>query len=63
MGNQCAPCCFQKGGENDSVLQANIKDAKGGYRLDNTIRGSKNVKNNALPSSRMDLSGKKATAV
>jgi hypothetical protein len=62
MGNQCAPCCFQKGGENDSVLQTNIKDGKGGYRLDNSIRGSK-ANNNALPSSRMDLNNKKGAVV
>jgi len=59
MGNHCAPCCFQKGGESDSILQENIKDGKNGYKLDNSIRGGKD----ALPSSKMDLSMKKGNAL
>ena len=61
MGNHCAPCCFQKGGENDSILQANIADSRSGYKLDNSIRGGPKG-SNALPSSKMDLSIKKGMA-
>ena len=61
MGNHCAPCCFHKGGDGDSILQADIKDPRSGYKLDNSLRG-KQAASNALPSSKMDLSSKKGAA-